>query len=123
MEKALLDDLDYKLIKHAHRVFETVDSDWHGVSSALRLQSGQIFTGVVLEAEVPALTVCAEGQGPRFVKMGRKVLYREIDLYDYIEGQLRVSTCQHIHKIQPYQYRNKAPVLYLYKGCYQRMIL
>ncbi len=60
MEKLSLDDLDYELIKHAHRVFETVDSDWHGVSSALQLQSGKIFTGVVLEAEVPALTVCAE---------------------------------------------------------------
>ena len=33
-----------------------------------------------------------EGQGPRFVKMGRKVLYREIDLYDFVESQLRVST-------------------------------
>lgn len=60
MKKTLLCPSDYELIKHAHRVFETVDSDWHGVSSALRLQSGQIFTGVVLEAEVPALTVCAE---------------------------------------------------------------
>ncbi|MCK5384406.1 MAG: helix-turn-helix domain-containing protein [Alphaproteobacteria bacterium] len=33
-----------------------------------------------------------EGKGPRFVKMGRKVLYRQIDLNDYVEGQVRVST-------------------------------
>lgn len=33
-----------------------------------------------------------EGKGPRFVKMGRKVLYRQVDLNDYVEGQVRVST-------------------------------
>lgn len=33
-----------------------------------------------------------EGKGPRFVKMGRKVLYRQTDLNEYVERQLRNST-------------------------------
>ena len=34
--------------------------DWHGVACALRLKSGKVVTSFVLEAENPALTICAE---------------------------------------------------------------
>lgn len=33
-----------------------------------------------------------EGKGPQFVKMGRKVLYREQDLHAFVKSQLRIST-------------------------------
>jgi excisionase family DNA binding protein len=33
-----------------------------------------------------------EGKGPRFIKLGRKVAYRQEDLYDWIESQSRMST-------------------------------
>lgn len=33
-----------------------------------------------------------EGKGPHFIKMGRKVLYRQSDMVAYIEKQVRVST-------------------------------
>lgn len=33
-----------------------------------------------------------EGKGPRFIKLGRKVAYRQEDLYDWVESQSRMST-------------------------------
>lgn len=33
-----------------------------------------------------------EGKGPRFIKVGRKVAYRESDITDFIEAQVRIST-------------------------------
>lgn len=33
-----------------------------------------------------------EGKGPRFIKLGRKVAYRQEDLYDWIDSQSRMST-------------------------------
>lgn len=33
-----------------------------------------------------------EGKGPKFVKMGRKVVYRESDLRDYVSSMVRTST-------------------------------
>jgi excisionase family DNA binding protein len=33
-----------------------------------------------------------EGKGPQFVKMGRKVLYQESDLRDYVRSMIRTST-------------------------------
>ena len=33
-----------------------------------------------------------EGKGPRFVKIGRKVAYRQVDINAYVEGQVRNST-------------------------------
>jgi predicted site-specific integrase-resolvase len=33
-----------------------------------------------------------EGKGPKFIKVGRKVAYREADVSDFIQNQLRSST-------------------------------
>lgn len=33
-----------------------------------------------------------EGKGPRFVKLGRKVVYRRADIESYTEAQIRIST-------------------------------
>lgn len=61
MTKQDLNKDDEELITFARREFEReMKHDWHGVSCALRLKSGKVYTGLVLEAEVPALTVCAE---------------------------------------------------------------
>lgn len=33
-----------------------------------------------------------EGKGPRFVKIGRKVVYRTDDLHAYVQSMIRTST-------------------------------
>jgi len=33
-----------------------------------------------------------EGKGPKFVKIGRKVVYRQSDIDEYIQSQIRSST-------------------------------
>jgi len=33
-----------------------------------------------------------EGKGPQFVKMGRKVVYRQNDLQEFIQSMVRTST-------------------------------
>ena len=33
-----------------------------------------------------------EGKGPKFLKLGRKVVYREQDIHDWIDGRVRNST-------------------------------
>lgn len=33
-----------------------------------------------------------EGKGPKFIKVGRKVAYREADITAFIDGQIRRST-------------------------------
>ena len=43
-------------------------ADWHVVASALRLRSGEVITGVHLEANVGRIAVCAEA-----VALGRAV--------------------------------------------------
>ncbi len=62
MNKQPLNNDDYDLIKAAHDAFEnkSLSKDWHGVAAAIRLQSGEIVTSLVLEAENPSLTICAE---------------------------------------------------------------
>lgn len=61
METFPLDQNDDDLIKAAHAEFLKVRThNWHGVASAIRLRSGTIITSMVLEAENPALTICAE---------------------------------------------------------------
>lgn len=61
METFPLHPNDYELIKAAHSEFlKARTHDWHGVASAIRLKSGTIITSMVLEAENPALTICAE---------------------------------------------------------------
>ncbi len=61
MKKTELDDADYELIEEAHKEFDKKTMhDWHGVSCGIRLASGKIITGLVLEAENPSLTICAE---------------------------------------------------------------
>jgi predicted DNA-binding transcriptional regulator AlpA len=34
------------------------------------------------------------GTGPRFVRLGRLVRYREVDLTDWVNGRLRFSTSE-----------------------------
>lgn len=33
-----------------------------------------------------------EGKGPKFLKLGRKVVYRETDIHDWLNEQVRHST-------------------------------
>ncbi|QQG35429.1 MAG: cytidine deaminase [Micavibrio aeruginosavorus] len=61
MKTSPLETADYDLIKAAQSEFLAIRShNWHGVASALRLKSGAIISGMVLEAENPSLTICAE---------------------------------------------------------------
>lgn len=56
-----LTDFDRDLIEAAKREFgKQTTHDWHGVACAIRLKSGQVITSLVLEAENPSLTICAE---------------------------------------------------------------
>lgn len=61
MHKQNLEKEDHGLIDATNAEFQkSLPKDWHGVAAALRLRSGKIVTGFVLEAENPALTICAE---------------------------------------------------------------
>lgn len=61
MVKYPLDAADYELIDAANAEFSKgAPKDWHGVAAAIRLDGGEIVTARVLEAENPALTICAE---------------------------------------------------------------
>ena len=61
MKKLSLTKNDLNLLEIAKDEFKIqTQHDWHGVAAALRLKSGKIHTGMVLEAENPALTICAE---------------------------------------------------------------
>jgi cytidine deaminase len=61
IKKIKIDSADEELIIAAHREFEKkLSKDWHGVAAAIRLASGRIVTSLVLEAENPSLTICAE---------------------------------------------------------------
>ena len=62
-------DLDIALIQAASNAIKArYDPDWHVVGAALRLKSGQVVTGVHLEATVGRVAICAEA-----VAMGRAV--------------------------------------------------
>lgn len=41
-----------------------------------------------------------EGKGPRFIKLGRKVAYKQEDLYEWIDSQSRISTSDKGNSIQ-----------------------
>lgn len=61
MNKFELEQKDYDLIEYAKQEFQKGASpDIHGVAAAIRLKSGKMRSGLVLEAEVPSLTICAE---------------------------------------------------------------
>lgn len=61
MIKHPLDVSDFELIKAANAEFQKgAPKNWHGVAAAIRLADGEIVTARVLEAENPALTICAE---------------------------------------------------------------
>ncbi len=61
MKKYLLNSDDHDLIKYAIQSFGIeLSREWHGVASAVRLRSGRMERGFVLESENPALTVCSE---------------------------------------------------------------
>ncbi len=54
-------DRDEQLVAAAAEVIRTrFRPDWHVVGAALRLRSGEVFTGVHLEANVGRIAVCAE---------------------------------------------------------------
>ncbi len=61
MNKQPLDNQDFELIEKALGAFTSeLPKDWHGVSAGVRLKSGHIETGFVLECENPILGACAE---------------------------------------------------------------
>ena len=41
-----------------------------------------------------------EGKGPRFIKLGRKVAYKQEDIYEWVDSQSRVSTSDTGHSLQ-----------------------
>jgi cytidine deaminase len=64
-----LDPEDHELIQTAVSAIKArYDPDWHVVGAALRLKSGEVVTGVHLEANVGRIAVCAEA-----VALGRAV--------------------------------------------------
>lgn len=55
------DTLDDELIAAASAVVDAAyDPDWHFVGAAVRTASGEIYTGVNLQAYVSRIAVCAE---------------------------------------------------------------
>lgn len=44
-----------------------------------------------------------QGKGPKFKKIGRKVLYDQQDVFEYLESQTRTSTSQ-----KPASFRRRA---------------
>lgn len=63
---------DVELIRAAtEAIMARYDPDWHVVGAALRLKTGEIVTGVHLEASVGRMAICAEA-----VAIGRAVTER-----------------------------------------------
>ncbi|MBS9423090.1 cytidine deaminase [Photorhabdus caribbeanensis] len=68
-ENVVLEEQDVSLIEAAKAaIISRYKPDWHVVGAALRLRSGEIVTGVHLEANVGRIAVCAEA-----IALGRAV--------------------------------------------------
>ncbi|MFD0708425.1 cytidine deaminase [Photorhabdus akhurstii] len=68
-ENVVLKEQDVSLIEAARAaIISRYKPDWHVVGAALRLRSGEIVTGVHLEANVGRIAVCAEA-----IAIGRAV--------------------------------------------------
>ncbi|QXF33711.1 cytidine deaminase [Photorhabdus luminescens] len=68
-ENVVLKEEDVSLIEAARAaIISRYKPDWHVVGAALRLRSGEIVTGVHLEANVGRIAVCAEA-----IAIGRAV--------------------------------------------------
>lgn len=64
-----MDEPERRLIEAARAAIAArYRPNWHVVGAALRLQSGEVFTGVHLDATVGRIAVCAEA-----VALGRAV--------------------------------------------------
>ncbi|MEI7847480.1 MAG: cytidine deaminase [Chloroflexota bacterium] len=67
---------DLELIQHARNIIQQrYRPDHHHVGAAVRTRSGQIFTGVHVEANIGRVTVCAEA-----VAIGRAITEGAADL-------------------------------------------
>ena len=66
--------------------------DWHVVGAALRLGSGQIFTGVHLEANVGRIAVCAEAiaLGRAITEIGSNDIQTIVAVYHRADGTIVV---------------------------------
>lgn len=68
-DRVSVTDQDKQLVAAATEVIRArFRPSWHVVGAALRLRSGEVFTGVHLEANVGRIAVCAEA-----VALGRAV--------------------------------------------------
>ncbi|PQQ38842.1 cytidine deaminase [Photorhabdus luminescens] len=68
-ENVVLKEEDVSLLEAARAaIISRYKPDWHVVGAALRLRSGEIVTGVHLEANVGRIAVCAEA-----IAIGRAV--------------------------------------------------
>ncbi len=88
-------DSDFELVEAAKAaIVSRFIPDWHVVGAALRLRSGEVVTGVHIEANVGRIAICAEA-----VALGRAVTQHgssEIDtivaVYHSQDGIVRVVT-------------------------------
>jgi cytidine deaminase len=69
MEKLEITQSDLELIQHAKNIIQLrYRPNYHHVGAAVRSKSGQIITGVHIEANVGRVTICGEA-----VAMGRAI--------------------------------------------------
>lgn len=67
-------------------------AEWHVVGAALRLRSGQVVTGVNLDANVGRVAVCAEAValGRAVAEFGSSEIESIVAVYHGADGEMRV---------------------------------
>ncbi len=96
-ENIVLKEEDVSLIEAARAaIISRYKPDWHVVGAALRLRSGEIVTGVHLEANVGRIAVCAEAiaLGRAVTEYGSADIDTVVAVYHSRDGEINiVSPC------------------------------
>lgn len=86
---------DHALLDAARAVIaDRFIPDWHVVGAALRLRTGEIVTGVHLEANVGRIAICAEAValGQAVTRYGSSDIETIVAVYHSEDGQIDVVT-------------------------------
>ncbi|PQQ24069.1 cytidine deaminase [Photorhabdus luminescens] len=96
-ENVVLKEEDVSLIEAAKAaIISRYKPDWHVVGAALRLRSGEIVTGVHLEANVGRIAICAEAIaiGRAVTEYGSADIDTVVAVYHSRDGEINiVSPC------------------------------
>ncbi|WP_306118401.1 MULTISPECIES: cytidine deaminase [unclassified Roseitalea] len=90
---AYLNSDNAHLVQEAKDVLERRFRDgWHAVGAALRLRSGEVVTGVHLEADIGRIAVCAEAiaLGRAVTEIGSSDIETIVAVYHSADGKIRI---------------------------------